>query len=252
MAFVTYEKKGKVGIITMNRPERMNAIGVELSTELNACIEALDKDKDCCAIILTGTGRAYCGGADVKEFAERNAGKNVPRIDPYIMRRISKPIIAAINGVATGRGMWELVLHTDIRVAAESAKLGMAEINRAIPVAPSFFMAQGIPYNIAMETSLTGELISAQRAYDFGIVNYIVPDKDLMPTAMKIAERIAELSPWAISYIKKLGSEDINKSEDFYGLRRSMADVDQDQHKHPDHKEAVDAFLQKRKPVWKS
>lgn len=252
MVFVSYEKKGKVGIITINRPERMNAIGVEVSTEMNECFEKLDKDKEVRAIILTGTGKAYCGGADVKEFAERISGKEVPRIDPYIMRKIRKPVIAAINGVATGRGMWQLVLHTDIRVAAESARLGMAEINRAIPVGPEFLTAQGITYNVAMEICLTGDLMTAERAYNFGIVNFVVPDAELMPTAMRIAERIAELSPWAVGLTKELGTQEINKAEDFYGLRRNMYEVQQVQQKHPDHKEAVEAFLQKRKPVFKA
>ena len=160
---------------------------------------------------------------------------------------MTKPVIAAVNGFALGGGCW-VTIACDIRIAAKSATFGMPEIKRAIPLGPERFLIQQIPLCIINEMILLGEQITAQRAYEVGLINKVVGEEDLMAEAVKTAEKIADLSPWAIQ---------INKKAKIKASSLSKETFDEEQHRRiiarqaDDFKEAVKAFAEKRKPIFK-
>ena len=241
--FVDYEKNNKIAIITLNRPDRLNAQGREISEGVKESFDKFEADKDARVAIFTGKGRAFSAGVDINEVA----GTPIPLMPYKVVGAVTKPVIAAVNGFSLGAGCL-LMLSCDIKIAAESAKIGMPEIQRAIAYTPMRLFIQRIPACAVMELVLTGEHISAQRAYEFGMINKVVPDEELMPEAMKIAERIAELSPWAIRKIKEAAlkalapsKEDLDQEEKLRLLTRTSEDF----------QEAVKAFQEKRKPNFK-
>jgi enoyl-CoA hydratase/carnithine racemase len=246
MAFVEYQKKGHIVTITLNRPDRLNALGKEVTDEIaNAC-KRVDSDPEVRVAILTGSGRAFCAGNDVREMHEVGGPPN-PVHAAYVVAKVTKPVIAAVNGFALGGGCW-IAIACDIRIAVKSATFGMPEIKVAIPLGPERFLIQQIPLCIINEMIFLGERITAQRAYEVGLINKVVDEKDLMAEAVKTAEKIAELSPWAIQ---------INKKAKIKASSLSKETFDEEQHRRiiarqaDDFKEAVKAFAEKRKPIFK-
>jgi enoyl-CoA hydratase/carnithine racemase len=246
MAFVEYQKKGHIVTITLNRPDRLNALGKEVTDEIaNAC-KRVDSDPEVRVAILTGSGRAFCAGNDVREMHEVGGPPN-PVHAAYVVAEVTKPVIAAVNGFALGGGCW-IAIACDIRIAVKSATFGMPEIKVAIPLGPERFLIQQIPLCIINEMIFLGERITAQRAYEVGLINKVVDEKDLMAEAVKTAEKIAELSPWAIQ---------INKKAKIKASSLSKETFDEEQHRRiiarqaDDFKEAVKAFAEKRKPIFK-
>jgi len=246
MAFVEYQKKGHIVTITLNRPDRLNALGKEVTDEIVAACKKIDSDQEARVAIITGTGRAFCAGNDVREMHEVG-GPPSPVHAAYVVAEVTKPVIAAINGFALGGGCW-IAMACDIRIAVKSATFGMPEIKVAIPLGPERFLIQQIPLCIINEMIFLGERITAQRACEVGLINKVVDAKDLMPEAVKTAEKIAELSPWAIQ---------INKKAKIKASSLSKETFDEEQHRRiiarqaDDFKEAVKAFAEKRKPVFK-
>lgn len=246
MAFVEYQKKGHIVTITLNRPDRMNALGKEVTNELVAACEKIESDREARVAIITGTGRAFCAGNDVREMHEVG-GPPDPVHAAYVVAEVTKPVIAAVNGFALGGGCW-IAIACDLRIAAKSATFGMPEIKVAIPLGPERFLVQQIPSCIINEMIFLGERITAQRAYEVGLINKVVAEKDLMAEAVITAEKIAELSPWAIR---------INKEAKIKASSLSKETFDEEQHRRiiarqaDDFKEAVKAFAEKRKPIFK-
>lgn len=246
MSYVEYKKKGHIVTITLNRPERLNALGKEVTDEIVDACKRVDSDPEVRVAILTGTGRAFCAGNDVREMHEVGGPPN-PVHAAYIVAEVTKPVIAAVNGFALGGGCW-IAIACDIRIAVKSATFGMPEIKVAIPLGPERFLIQQIPLCIINEMIFLGERITAQRAYEVGLINKVVDEKDLMPEAVKAAEKIAELSPWAIQ---------INKKAKIKASSLSKETFDEEQHRRiiarqaDDFKEAVKAFAEKRKPIFK-
>ena len=246
MAFVEYQKKGHIVTITLNRPDRLNALGKEVTDEVVEACKKVDSDPEARVAIITGTGRAFCAGNDVREMHEVGGPPN-PVHAAYVVAEMNKPVIAAVNGFALGGGCW-IAIACDIRIAAKSATFGMPEIKVAIPLGPERFLIQQIPLCIINEMIFLGERITAQRAYEVGLINKVVDEKDLMPEAVKTAEKIAELSPWAIQ---------INKKAKIKASSLSKETFDEEQHRRiiarqaDDFKEAVKAFAEKRKPIFK-
>jgi enoyl-CoA hydratase/carnithine racemase len=238
VAFVEYQKKGNVAIISLNRPDRLNAIGQEITLGLKEASKRYLDDPDARAAILTGIGKAFSAGADINELSAP------PTLEQAfnLIESISKPVIAAVNGYALGAGCL-LMLACDIKIAARSAKFGMPEISRAIPVGPERFLAYNIPACFVMELLLTGAQFDSQRALEAGLINAVVPDEDLMPAAMKMAERIAEFSPSAVRLVKDgqiksvaLGQNVLDKEME----RRLVA------RQSDEFKESVKAFIEKQ------
>lgn len=246
MSYVEYRKEGHIVTITLNRPERLNALGKEVTDGIVDACKKVDSDKEARVAIITGTGRAFCAGNDVREMHEVGGPPN-PVHAAYVVAEVTKPVIAAVNGFALGGGCW-ITIACDIRIAAKSATFGMPEIRRAIPLGPERFLIQQIPLCIINEMIFLGEQITAQRAYEVGLINKVVGEEDLMAEAVKTAEKIADLSPWAIQ---------INKKAKIKASSLSKETFDEEQHRRiiarqaDDFKEAVKAFAEKRKPIFR-
>jgi enoyl-CoA hydratase/carnithine racemase len=246
MSYVEYKKKGHIVTITLNRPERLNALGKEVTDEMVDACKRVDSDPEVRVAILTGTGRAFCAGNDVREMHEVGGPPN-PVHAAYVVAEVTKPVIAAVNGFALGGGCW-IAIACDIRIAVKSATFGMPEIKVAIPLGPERYIMQQIPLCIINEMIFLGEPISAQRAYEVGLINKVVAEEDLTAEVGKVAERIAGLSPWAMQ---------INKKAKIKASSLSKETFEEEQHRRmiarqaDDFKEAVKAFAEKRKPIFK-
>ncbi len=254
---IAFETKGRLAYVTINRPDRRNAIDPDTSRELRDAFEAFKSDDDAWVAILTGSGdQAFSAGADLVAMAQSFAGGGQGmRYDvPFggITRGFEcwKPIIAAINGYCLAGGL-ELALSCDIRVAAEHASFGLPEPKRAIIPAASGTqrLPRVVPLAFAMELLLTGNRFDAQTALRFGLVSRVVPTDELMATAEEIARGILECGPLAVRAIKQAALRGREMSfEDGLKLESQLAgQVFQSE----DAREGPTAFAQKRKPDYK-
>ncbi len=249
------ERRGRVAIITINRPEKRNALNIKTREEGAAALDELHDDQEIGVVVFTGAGdKAFIAGADIAEFANRTA---LTQRDIMTARSLftavdsfPKPVIAMVNGYCLGGGC-ELALACDLRIASETASFGQPEIN--LGIIPGGGGTQRLTRLIgegkAMELILTGDIIDAKTAYTLGLVNTVVPAADLEAKTMELANRIAEKSPIALQMAKeavKLASrsnldEGLRREVDLFALCFSSEDKD----------EGVTAFLEKRKPQFK-
>jgi enoyl-CoA hydratase len=252
---IIIEKKENIGIIKINRPNMMNALDKNTILELTKAIEDLEKDKNIKVAIITGEGKAFIAGADIKQMKDMNSSeaKIFAETGHNLMKKIENshlPFIAAVNGYALGGGC-EVMMACDISIAASSAKIGQPEINLGIH--PGFGGTQRLPRLVgkmkAKELLLTGDLIDVNEAHRIGLVNMIVSDDKIMEVAEIIANKIANKSTLQTSYIKSLVNKgldiDLNKacSLEISYFSKSFQTGDQ--------KEGMNAFLEKRKPNFK-
>jgi enoyl-CoA hydratase/carnithine racemase len=245
LAFVDYEKDGEhIVTITINRPDRLNALGEETVHGIREAFDRYEADDEARVAILTGAGRSFSAGQDVKELAAGNPP--VPLSAHVAVDFVKKPVIAAVNGYSLGGGCL-LMLACDIRVASEDSVFAMAEIKWAIPLLLDRFLAQNIPTCVIMEMLLTGERLSAEQAYNAGLLNRVVPGDSLMDEAMGMARKIAALSPAAIRTIKQSKLDCIGLSERDLKIEE---DSRQAARRTPDHREAALAAREKRQPVY--
>lgn len=250
---VIYEKKDKIVYMTINRPERMNSLGRDVSYGLAKGFFDFDADPDAWICIVTGTGdRAFCAGADLKAAADRGTFDDAERQFPNPSLSSGtfetwKPIIAAINGYALGGGL-ELALSCDIRVAAEHARLGLPEGRRGRGAGVGTHrLARTIPQGIAREYLFTGRHMTAQRAYEVGLVNRVVPLDQLIAAAEEIANEILECAPLSTRWQK----ENLTKGLSMPVNEALKLRVGPDIYHMDDVIEGAKAFAEKRKPVWK-
>jgi enoyl-CoA hydratase len=251
---ILVEAKGKVGLITLNRPQALNALNTELIRELNRALDAFEADPAIGCIVITGNEKAFAAGVDIKEmhtktFVEAYGSDFVAPFDR--IGHCRKPVIAAVGGYALGGGC-ELAMSCDIIIAADNAVFGQPEIN--LGIMPGAGGTQRLPRSIgkakAMDLCLTGRRMYAEEAERSGLVSRVVPADVLMNEAMTIADNIANLSQHAVMMIK----EAINRGfattlaegmrferGQFYSL---FATEDQ--------KEGMAAFIEKRKPAFKN
>jgi len=246
MAGHLYEKKGKIAYVTLNRPEKMNALNTELLYELSETWVDFRDDDNLWVAILTGAGKAFCVGADYQSM--NDPGFTTTAIENPAHHQIWKPIICAINGHALGRGMG-LALGCDIRIAAEAAEFGCPEPRFGTVTRVDIFEPY-LPRGIAGELLLIGESIHAQRAYELNLVNKVVPQEELLSKAAAIAERLCENAPLAVRGIKEM----LTKNQD---LSRSAVDelfeiIKARIRKSEDREEGMNAFKEKRKPRWQA
>ncbi len=251
---VLYEKQGNIVTITLNRPDSLNAINRQLRGELADAITQFDGEADAFVAIITGAGRAFCSGRDLKERAEDNAAgvqarsaQSMSPDRPYMWPQTWKPLIAAVNGFALAGG-WSIAQMCDLRIAAEDAKLGITETKWSLLPPFGTILPKMIPLSAVLELVFTAQPMTAQRAYDIGFLNKVVPGEDLMEEAMGMAETIAENAPLAVQAFKELAYRGLNMStQDISSLTYHMYDQLLTTE---DSKEGPKAFAEKRKPQW--
>ena len=251
---VLYEKQGNIVTITLNRPDSLNAINRQLRGELADAITQFDGEPDAFVAIITGAGRAFCSGRDLKERAEDNAAgvqaraaQSMSPDRPYMWPQTWKPLIAAVNGFALAGG-WSIAQMCDLRIAAEDAKLGITETKWSLLPPFGTILPKMIPLSAVLELVFTAQPITAQRAYDIGFLNKVVPGEDLMEEAMGMAQAIAENAPLAVQSFKELAYRGLNMStQDISSLTYHMYDQLLTTE---DSKEGPKAFAEKRKPQW--
>ncbi len=250
---VTPEARAHVGLIRLNRPKELNALNLGLMTELVEALEAFDSDPQTRAIVLTGDEKAFAAGADIKEMADASLVDMLDR-DQFArwerIRQIKKPLIAAVSGFALGGGC-ELTMACDMIVASESAKFGQPEIK--IGVMPGAGGTQRLTRAIgkarAMEMVLTGRFINAQEAFQWGLVNRVVPVPLYLDEALDLAASIAAMPPVAVRLAKE-SIQQAHQSQLLEGLqfeRKNFYSLFATE----DQSEGMQAFVEKRAPVWK-
>jgi len=255
---ILYEKRGHIAYVTINRPDRRNAIDPETSAEMKAAFEDFKADDDAWVAILTGDGeQSFSAGADLVAMSQMLSGggdSGVMTGAPFggITRNFEcwKPIIAAINGYCLAGGL-EVALSCDIRIAAEHATFGLPEPKRAIiPGATGTQrIPRAVPLAFAMELLLTGERYDAKTALQFGLVSRVVPGSELMATADELANKILECGPLAVQTIKQAAYQGLSMTfADGVKLEAQLAGKI---FATEDAREGPLAFAQKRKPTYK-
>lgn len=247
---IIFEKEENIAIITFNRPEAMNALNNQTRAEFRAAIDDVAEDDAIKVLILTGSGKAFVAGSDIKEFSATTpfAAHNIMRLGEMV-EKLEKPVIAAVNGFCLGGGN-EIAMGCDIIIASEKAKFGQTEIN--IGIIPGGGGTQRLPRLIgvcrAKELIYTGDIIRAEEADRLGLVNRVVPMDELMPAAKELARKIAaksaaalKLAKTAINHGMQTNLESGLKYEyELYSLSLSLEDK----------LEGVNAFLEKRAPKF--
>lgn len=248
------ETENKIAVVTLNRPQALNALNKELLSELSSFLDEAEKNHEIRVIILTGSGeKSFVAGADIKEFSDFNGqqGELLAREgqDKVFnkVENLSKPVIAAVNGFALGGGL-ELAMSADFRIASENAKLGLPEVT--LGLIPGYGGTQRLPKLVgkgqAAQMIFTAEMISAQRAYEIGLVNEVVPQSELLDRAKAIASKIAANSSTAIA--KAIQTVNASDSPEGFNMEiKSFGELFDS----ADFKEGVSAFLEKRKPDFK-
>ncbi|MBM3925488.1 MAG: enoyl-CoA hydratase/isomerase family protein [SAR202 cluster bacterium] len=252
---VLYRREGPVAVITLNRPEALNAINRQLKEGLASALRRLDEDTEALVGIVTGSGRAFCAGRDLKERAADNAAGVQPKStdsllpdSPHMWRRPAKPLIAAINGFALAGG-WAIAQLCDLRVASSEAKLGITEARVGLlpPFAAS--LPKTMPLAQVLELVWTAEAVPAQRAYEMGFVNCVVEPSRVMEEAMSLALKVAENAPLSVRYFKEMAyagleMDDVGLASLIHARYESLLGSE-------DAVEGPRAFVEKRKPRWK-
>jgi enoyl-CoA hydratase len=252
--FIRAEQKGRVGLITLNRPKQLNALSPALMQELGAALSAFDADTGVGAIVIIGSDKAFAAGADIaamQGFSYMDAYLGDYVSDWEHFRKVRKPVIAAVSGYALGGGC-ELAMQCDLVIAADNAKFGQPEIN--LGVMPGFGGTQRLPRFTskakAMDLCLTARMMDAQEAERAGLVSRIVPLDKLLEEALGVADKIAGYSAPVVMMIK----ESINRAYETALAEGVLFErrVFQSQFALEDQKEGMQAFLEKRKPSFKN
>jgi enoyl-CoA hydratase/carnithine racemase len=261
---ILVEPRGDVALLTLNRPERLNAWTPQMATELADAIENANDDPTIGAIVMTGAGRGFCAGADMADtFQKRISGEDpgadtaggqggMPAdIDWVRLMRESKPIVAAVNGAAVGIGM-TMILPCDVLLASDKARFGMFFIKVGLvpELASTHFLVQRMGFGRASEMCLSGRLYAADEAFTAGLVERVVPHDNLVDTALEVARGIAANPPPQLLMIKDLLTRN-GATTDLDKVQRRETKLLRKCWKTPEHAEAVSAFLEKRAPKFR-
>jgi enoyl-CoA hydratase len=248
---VLTERRERIFLITINRPDQRNAVNAAVAQGIAAALDELDSDAALSVGVLTGAGKGFCAGMDLKAFL---AGE-IPYADDrgfagITQRSSSKPLIAAIEGFAVAGGL-EVALACDLIVAARGAKLGIPEVKRSLVAAGGGLLRlpRVLPRNVAMELALTGDPIDAERGYELGLVNRLAEPGQALGAALELAELVAANGPLALAATKRILVESVDwpDSEFFARQLEIVAPVQGSE----DAREGAQAFAEKRPPVWK-
>lgn len=248
------EKKRHVGVITFNRPDQLNTFSSEMATELNQTLMQFEKDHDIRVIVIKGAGKAFCVGIDVSEFF----GKSLHEYRKWvglmeqmtlIISSMNKPVIASAHGYAVANGAG-VIAACDLAVVAEGTKIGTTAINVGLfCMGPAVPLSRSLGRKRCLEMLLTGDMIDAEDAEKWGIVNKVVPLDQLEDTTMALADKLVKKSPLALQMGKQafygMSDMEFGKALEYSNEMFAALCVTEDA------KEGVDAFLNKRQPVWK-
>lgn len=256
MSYIKSEKKNKVTFITLNRPDKFNSFNREMALELHAALDEAENDTNCRAIVLTGIGKAFCAGQDLSEAIDPN-GPGIKKIvdehyNPIIMRlrKIEKPIIAAVNGVAAGAGA-NIALACDIVVATASAAFiqAFSKIGLIPDSGGTFFLPRLVGFQRASALMITGDKVNAAEAFQMGMIYKVFEDAIFADEVTKMAAAIAEMPTKGIGLTKRLLNESCYNTYDKQIQFESF--IQTEAAATFDYNEGVNAFLEKRKPEFK-
>jgi enoyl-CoA hydratase len=249
---VLTERRGRVLIVTINRPDQRNAVNAAVAQGIATALDDLDADAGLSVGVLTGAGKGFCAGMDLKAFV---AGER-PHVEGrgfagITERSADKPLIAAIEGFAVAGGL-EVALACDLIVAARGARLGIPEIKRSLVAAGGALLRlpRALPRNVANELALTGDPIEAERAHELGLVNRLAEPGQALDTALQLAEAIAANGPLALAATKRVLVEAADWPDaEFFERQRPIIDP---VFNSEDAREGATAFSERREPVWKA
>jgi enoyl-CoA hydratase/carnithine racemase len=252
---ITYEKRGRVGILTLNRPEKLNALRPSMEGEMRRCWSDFNRDPEARALVVTGAGRGFCTGEDVGVLREILEEHSRPGVTPQrasaipqdLIEMVEKPVIAAVNGPAAGAG-FGLALAADIRIAAQSAAFHCIYLRRGLVCSCEvWFLPRLMHLGPAVHKILLGETISAKEALQYSLVSELVPDARLVERAMELGERLAAGPPSALKFTKKAIQRalvsDLRSSMDYVSYLRGAASSEEAD-------EGGRALLENRAPRW--
>ena len=247
---VLTEARGRVLMITINRPDQRNAINAAIANGIAAALDQLDGSGDLSLGILTGTGKGFSAGMDLKAFVAGESSRAGDRGFAGITQRSAvKPLIAAVEGFAVAGGL-EVALACDLIVASRGTRLGIPEVKRSLVAAGGGLLRlpRLLPRNVAMELALTGDPISAERGYELGLVNRLAEPGGALEAALELADAIAANGPLALAASKRILTESVDWPDSEFFARQGeivgpvMASEDA--------REGATAFTEKRAPVW--
>jgi len=257
-SLVLDHRENGVAVLTLNRPDRLNALNKDLAVTLNAALTSISTDKNVSIVVLTGAGRAFCAGGDLAVIGKGHQDNDMTDLEPLLrsgmqsvlkMRTMRQPVIAAVNGPAAGAGM-NIALAADLRIASETATFGQNFVNVGLfpDYGGTYFLPEIVGPAKAAEMFYTGEMIDAKTALELGIVNHVVPATELEATAKALARKLADGPHLAIQSVKQV----------LYGSKRDELvkalelEVEQQMKcfRSKDCGEGVRAFLEKRKPQF--
>ena len=249
---VLTERRGRVLIVTINRPDQRNAVNAAVAQGIATALDDLDADAGLSVGVLTGAGKGFCAGMDLKAFV---AGER-PHVEGrgfagITERSADKPLIAAIEGFAVAGGL-EVALACDLIVAARGARLGIPEVKRSLVAAGGALLRlpRALPRNVANELALTGDPIEAEQAHELGLVNRLAEPGQALDTALQLAEAIAANGPLALAATKRVLVEAADWPDaEFFERQRPIIDP---VFNSEDAREGATAFSERREPVWKA
>lgn len=254
------ERSNHILTITLNRPDRLNAISGPMLSALSSALQSANLDRDIRVVILTGAGRGFCAGLDLKDQVAGEGDVQPGRrgyqlfdlhnSPPIVINRMDKPIVCALNGAAAGYGM-DLALGCDIRIASEHAKMGAVFAKRGVlpESGGCWYLPRLLGWAKAAEVAFLGDVLDAQRSLELGLVNRVVKHEDLMPEAMKVATQIANNAPLSVQSTKRmmrLGMEESFEAAVDHIYLQLLPLFQSD-----DFKEGLSAFAERREPSFK-
>ena len=249
---INYETKGRIALITLNRPEARNAVNHEVAAGIEEAIDQFEEDNDLWTGILCGNGPVFSAGADLKAISAGKLNLATKRggFGGIVARERTKPLIAAVDGPALAGGT-ELALACDLIVASTVARFGLPEVKRSLIASAGGLvrLPRVIPKNIAMQMALTGEPISAEQAHLFGMVNVLTKEGEALDKAILLAEQINKNAPLAVRATRRSLIESLVLS-DYDGMKFAIEET-ATLASTEDYKEGPLAFIEKRDPIWK-
>lgn len=251
---IIVDKENHVGIITLNRPDQLNTFSSELAVELNDALNQLENDKNIRVLVIKGAGKSFCVGIDVSEFFGKSLQEYREWVGlmeqmAHVIACMKKPVIASVHGYAVANGAG-IIAACDLAVVAEGTKIGTTAINVGLfCMGPAVALSRTLGRKRCLEMLLTGDMIDAHVAKEWGLVNKVVPAEKLEDTTMELANKLARKSPIALQMGKQafygMSDMEFGKAIEYSNEMFAALCVTEDA------VEGVDAFLNKRKPIWK-